>query len=435
MRREWKSFTLDQLGEIGRGRSRHRPRNDPALYGGAYPFFQTGDITHAEFYLHDFSATYNEAGLAQSKMWKPGTLCITIAANIADTAILSIPGCFPDSVVGFTADPALADTRFIKYHIDLMKRQMQDVSRGTTQDNLSLDKLLRFEFCVPHVAHQAAIAEVLIAYDDLIEKNTRRIAILEEMARRIFEEWFVHFRAPGCEGLPMVESAIGPVPQGWDVVSVGAVLSEQIGGTWGTDGPTKETPYAGYVIRGTDFPRLGAGFYSQVPLRFVSDNHLRSRALKDGDLVIEVSGGSKDQPVGRTTLIDADLISAFPEPILFASFCRMMRPDTCRVSPFFLSEYMRRQYQTRAILTYQKQSTGISNLRFSDFAERSLLVLPPTSLMTRYTETVAPSFALASKLRRQAADLRAQRDLLLPKLISGEIEIDVRSASVREAAE
>lgn len=90
-----------------------------------------------------------------------------------------------------------------------------DVSRGTTQSNLSLDKLLRFEFHIPEVAEQREIADNLAAYDDLIENNTRRIAILEEMARRVFEEWFVHFRAPGCEGLAMVESAIGPVPQGW----------------------------------------------------------------------------------------------------------------------------------------------------------------------------------------------------------------------------
>lgn len=79
-------FKLDQLGSVGRGRSRHRPRNDPSLYGGDIPFFQTGDVKAAELYLHDYTQTYNDKGLAQSKLWQPGTICITIAANIAESA-------------------------------------------------------------------------------------------------------------------------------------------------------------------------------------------------------------------------------------------------------------------------------------------------------------------------------------------------------------
>ena len=142
----WKTFKLDKLGSVSRGRSRHRPRNDSSLYGGEYPFFQTGDVKAANLYLSEYSQTYNEIGLAQSKQWEAGTLCITIAANIAETAILGIRGCFPDSVIGYICDPVKADTRFIKYYIDLIKRDMQQVSHGTTQDNLSLDKLLHFNF-------------------------------------------------------------------------------------------------------------------------------------------------------------------------------------------------------------------------------------------------------------------------------------------------
>ena len=96
---KWSVRKLDQLGSVGRGRSRHRPRNESSLYGGIYPFFQTGDVKAANLYLSEYSQTYNEKGLSQSKIWEPGTLCITIAANIADTAILTIRACFPDSVI------------------------------------------------------------------------------------------------------------------------------------------------------------------------------------------------------------------------------------------------------------------------------------------------------------------------------------------------
>ena len=92
---KWYPRTLDELGYVSRGRSQHRPRDATHLYGGPYPFIQTGDIKHATLYVTDYSQTYTEAGLAQSRLWKVGTLCITIAANIADTAILGIDACFP----------------------------------------------------------------------------------------------------------------------------------------------------------------------------------------------------------------------------------------------------------------------------------------------------------------------------------------------------
>lgn len=193
----WRAAKLDELGFVGRGKSRHRPRNARFLYGGRYPFFQTGDIKAANFYLTEYSQTYSEEGLAQSKLWKPGTLCITIAANIAESAILGIAGCFPDSVVGFVPDPDKADVRFVKYYLEILKLRMQNISHGATQDNLSLDKLLSFDFLVPPLREQQRIAGILSAYDELIENNQKRIKILEEMARSLYREWFVkenHFR-------------------------------------------------------------------------------------------------------------------------------------------------------------------------------------------------------------------------------------------------
>jgi type I restriction enzyme S subunit len=155
---KWRPTKLDELGHVGRGKSKHRPRNDAILYGGRYPFFQTGDIKAANFYLTEYSQTYSEKGLAQSKLWKPGTLCITIAANIAESAILGIEGCFPDSVVGFTPDTSKADVRFIKYYLEILKLRMQNISHGSTQDNLSLDKLLSFDFLVPPLPTQRRIS-------------------------------------------------------------------------------------------------------------------------------------------------------------------------------------------------------------------------------------------------------------------------------------
>ena len=139
----WHQYKLDELGSVSRGRSRHRPRDAGHLYGGAYPFVQTGDVKHSGLYLTKYEQTYSEQGLAQSKIWPVGTLCITIAANIADTSILGIEACFPDSVIGFVPDPKKADARFIKYLFDAtLKKRYSAFTQGAAQDNLSQGKLL-----------------------------------------------------------------------------------------------------------------------------------------------------------------------------------------------------------------------------------------------------------------------------------------------------
>ena len=123
--------TIDQLGYLSRGRSRHRPRDSVHLYGGPYPFMQTGDVKHSGIYLNEYSQTYSEAGLEQSKIWPIGTLCITIAANIAETSILGIEACFPDSVIGFIPDSEKSDARFIKYYFDFeLKSKYRNISMG-----------------------------------------------------------------------------------------------------------------------------------------------------------------------------------------------------------------------------------------------------------------------------------------------------------------
>ena len=217
----WQPKRLDQLGTLSRGRSRHRPRDAAHLYGGPHPFIQTGDVKHAGLLINDYTQTYSDAGLAQSKLWPAGTLCITIAANIADTAILGIEACFPDSVIGFTPDPREADARFVKYLFDAtIKRRAQQFSQGATQDNLSQEKLLSLEFDVPVIDEQTRIADVLSTYDDLIENNRRRMALLEESARQLYSEWFVRLRFPGHEHTSIVNG----VPRGWEQVPTPAAI-------------------------------------------------------------------------------------------------------------------------------------------------------------------------------------------------------------------
>jgi len=135
---EWVWATLPQLGELNRGKSKHRPRNDPSLYGGEYPFVQTGDVRAANTWLKEFSQTYSDKGLAQSRLWPKGTMCITIAANIADTAILEFDACFPDSVVGFIPLNDSVNVEVVEFFIRTVKSDLEKYAPATAQKNINL---------------------------------------------------------------------------------------------------------------------------------------------------------------------------------------------------------------------------------------------------------------------------------------------------------
>ncbi len=184
---KWQKLRLHDVGKLSRGGSKHRPRNDQRLYGGSYPFIQTGDIARSGGRISSHTQTYSEFGLAQSKLWPAGTVCITIAANIADTAILEYPACFPDSVVGVVADPKKAVPEYVKWSIDVIREQLEAFAPATAQKNINVSVLESIEVLWPPLAEQREIvrrAEKLLRLADQIE---RRLASAVKSAELIVQ--------------------------------------------------------------------------------------------------------------------------------------------------------------------------------------------------------------------------------------------------------
>jgi type I restriction enzyme S subunit len=162
--KSWPLVPLGSLGCLERGVSKHRPRNDPRLLGGPYPLVQTGDVAAARRTISSASSSYSEFGLKQSRLWPAGTLCITIAANIGKTGVLGFESCFPDSVVGFAADPST--TEYVRVLIDLHQSRLEALAPESAQKNINL-KVLR-ELMIP-----APPAEELIRFHVLVAQIER----------------------------------------------------------------------------------------------------------------------------------------------------------------------------------------------------------------------------------------------------------------------
>ncbi len=182
---DWVKYKITDLGKMQRGKSKHRPRDDEKLYGGEYPFIQTGDIKKAHLYINEYEKTYSTYGLSQSKLWKKGTLCITIAANIAETAILGMDACFPDSIIGWCSNNQLTNNLFIKYYFDFYKEQLKRLSVGGAQENLNLDKLEKIYFNIPSLQEQNKIADFFYKIDEKIVAQIKIISDYKTLKKGI----------------------------------------------------------------------------------------------------------------------------------------------------------------------------------------------------------------------------------------------------------
>lgn len=289
---------------------------------------------------------------------------------------------------------------------------IKPIVTGVSVPHISGAQIKGFEFRLPPADQQRRIASILSAYDDLIENNTRRIAILEEMARRIYEEWFVRFRFPGHENVQMVESELGLVPDGWTVEPLGNVCDVTDYVANGSFASLKENvtycdekDYA-VLVRGTDFNAGWNGKYVYVTEH--SYRFLRKSSLKPGDIVVTNVGN-----VGITFLVP-DLA----QPMTLGPNSILARPKKGRMYMFLFLRSDEGQHRINGI------TSGAAQPKFNKTEFRNLrIALPAQEQLDLFEATAGPFYLLAEKLRQSNANLRTTRDLLLPKLISGELDV------------
>lgn len=397
----WEKKTLDQLGCVSRGKSKHRPRNDPKLFGGQYPFIQTADVKNANFYITEYSDTYNEVGLAQSKLWDVGTLCITIAANIADTGILGIPACFPDSIMGFIPYEGISDVRFVKYCFDMLQRDCKQISQGTAQDNLSWQKLSTIEFPAPPIKIQHRIADILSAYDDLIENNRRQIKLLEEAAQRLYKEWFVDLRFPGHEQTKIVDG----VPEGWEPCSLNDVIEFDPRVRLDKDRVKQFVPMSALSTSSMvlDIDEISETT-SNSGSKFQNGDTLLARitpCLENGKTAFVYGIESDEGAVGSTEYI-------------------VMRSKM--LNPYMVYLLSRTNAFRQFAINSMSGSDGRQRVKADQLKSLSYL-LPPTGAIQSFEQMVSPVFEMVFSLNTQIFAAAQARDRLLPKLMSGEVEV------------
>lgn len=291
---------------------------------------------------------------------------------------------------------------------------LNNTTIGSSQKALTIASLKQIECPLPPVEIQERVVDILSAYDELIENNQKQIKLLEEAAQRLYKEWFIDLHFPGYEDTPIVDG----VPEGWTRKTVLECLALHIGGGWGKESPVGKNTIKGKVIRGTDINDVKSGNYNDVPFRYHTENDIKKRALKANDIVFELSNGNINN-IGRCLLIDDLILRNCGDNTICASFCKLFRPLD-RIHALTLYWEIQDMQSSGRMLPYKKQgANGINNFAFEDFLSHELLVPDDESLLKPLEDIMRKM----SNIQSQFALLIQARDRLLPKLMSGEIEV------------
>ena len=426
-------FFADAPFEIIDGdRGKNYPKQSEFNDVGYCLFLSATNVTKSgfEFTSCQFIDQKKDDALNKGKLQR-GDIVLTTRGTIGNTAYYSETIPFDNlrinsGMVILRCDPSKLLPAFLYHFVRSPSffSQVNGLRSGVAQPQLPIRDMRQIKLPLPPLPIQRRIAGILSAYDELIENSQRRIKILESMARGLYREWFVHFRFPGHESVPRVPSPLGEIPEGWEVKNLESLMTSHIGGGWGKEVPDDDHTEPAWVIRGTDIPDARSSQVAGVPHRFHTPSNLRSRRIAIADILFEVSGGSKGQPVGRTLFITPQLMSAFSGDVICASFCKRVCPNHSVYGGELLYLSFLEGYVSGEIEQFQVQSTGISNFKWTEYIAKIVRVVPPEPLGSHFRNQVSPLFAEIATIGLQIQNLRRTRDLLLPRLLSGQIDVE-----------
>ena len=416
----WPKKRFGELADICRGAS-PRPITDTKFSeGGTIPWVKIADATRSGKFIRDTAGHVNEFGASFSRYLPEGTILVAASGvTLGFTTILGIKGCAHDGWLILQNLRGL-DRDFAYYYLKLIEAQFHNSSSGAAIQNINTDILRQTEIPCPPLSVQRRIASILSAYDELMENSQRRIRILEAMARALYREWFVHFRFPGHEKHLHVASPLGDIPQGWEVKQIGEVADTFRGRSYRSVDLAEEggLPFLNLKCLDRD------GGFRRSGLKRYTGEYKPSHVARKGDIVMGVT----DMTQERRIVAHAALVPTLDKEFGIASM------DLVRIEPkhpmpkAFLYSFLR----CSSFADEVKQHANGANVlhlapeRITDFR----FPVPTVGLMHRFADFVAPTLEQMDALENKTENLRRTRDLLLPRLLSGQVELSTAEASL-----
>lgn len=289
---------------------------------------------------------------------------------------------------------------------------LKKITIGSTQSALTISGLRTIPILLPSIEEQKSIAQILTAFDEKIELLQAQNKTLEATAQTIFTEWF---------GKYQIEDDL---PDGWRVTKINEYIDSSLGGDYGKDNIEDDYDQRTLCLRGTDLPDMKMGTPEKAPIRYLKRSKLDRCKLINGDIVIEISGGTETQSTGRVMYINDIILENSKLPVTCVNFCRIIRPVHTKYS-YFLHSLFDYLYNRKVFFNWENGTTGIKNLNLNAFLEGFKLLVPNNqNKIVEFNKLVESSFIKIQTNNTQIQTLIKTRDELLPRLISGEIRVN-----------
>lgn len=404
---EWKEYTLSEIGTIvgGATPSTKKPEN---YEGGTIPWITPKDLSDFNGrYICNGERSITETGLksCSTQMLPAHTVLFSSRAPIGYVAIAENEVCTNQGFKSVIPGEKV-DYLFLYYLLKFNKEMIENMGSGTTFKEVSGNTMRGVKVRIPvDIEEQRKIASILDSIDCKIEENTRINKNLEQQAQAIFKEWFID----------------NPENENWSNGTFSELIQSTLSGDWGKEAPTGNNTEKVYCVRGADIPEVRAGNKGKMPTRYILPKNYASKKLTAGDIVVEISGGSPTQSTGRCTAISESLLNRYDSGMVCTNFCRAIKPLSGY--SMFIYYYWQYLYDKGVFFSYENGTTGIKNLDISGFLGTEPIIIPPKEKVLAFDDYCQTVFDRIFANGKESEQLSKLRDTLLPKLMSGELDV------------
>ena len=407
MKSEWTYRPLGELVSFASGGTPSKKRDD--YWGGTIPWISAKTLKTENIDTSDLFIT--EEGLkAGSKIAPKGSiLLLTRGSGLFN----GIPIARVEKDVAFNQDIKCLDSygevenEFIFYWL-LSQKDYLMAKVGVTgigAGKFDLDFLQKLMIPIPSERERKSIVGFANSISEKIRCNAKVNDNLEQQAQAIFKEWFIE----------------NPENNEWSTGTFSELIKTTLNGDWGKEAPTGNNTEKVYCIRGADIPEVKAGNKGKMPTRYILPKNFVKKQLTAGDIVVEISGGSPTQSTGRCTAITQSLLDRYDSGMVCTNFCKAIKPK--EGYSLFIYYYWQYLYGKGIFFSYENGTTGIKNLDFSGFIETETILIPPVDKVIAFDDYCKSIFNQIFANGKQNEHLAVLRDTLLPKLMSGELDV------------
>lgn len=291
------------------------------------------------------------------------------------------------------------------FTLESTKQFVRGIATGATMPSINTKFMGEVPIVYPEIDVQRKIVGILNALDEKIELNTKINENLQQQVQALFKKWFID----------------NPDAALWQEGTFSDLIEKTISGDWGKNKPSGNNTEMVYCIRGADIPEVRAGNKGKMPIRYILPKNFASKQLVNGDIVVEISGGSPTQSTGRAAAISSSLLARYDKGMVCTNFCKALKPITGY--SMYVYHYWQYLYDRGVFFSYENGTTGIKNLDISGFIETEPILIAPAELVKKFDTFCQSVFSKVYANGLESEQLALVRDTLLPKLMSGEIDV------------